>query len=799
MHAMIHADDNHDLVATADRTARMIAPLWPLAASVAVNPYLGHTHESLAVVAAKLSRAAGISLTMPRPFYRAKIMAGEIAASDIAAALAGCADAPPDLGTAEVMAALDRTTMVARALPSVADIAAAASGIDWPSLIADRLSAWAGGFFDEGQAMWPGQAGAGAFASWQSFASHDLSPEIAGLTRFGRYVAHAPGFAPAAIRQACRELGIGPAEAESYFLGRLHALGGWAQLARYRQWQAELGGATDETTIELLAVALTWEAGLLAAFRDRVGDEWSLARAAFGGPNAPSRDIVIDCVLQDAFDLASQRALIARMGGGPMTNEAPSVQAVFCIDVRSERYRRILEAHDPMIATLGFAGFFGIGVAHRRFGSSVVESRLPVLLKPALASFSCDAIEPGSDEAHRISSRMRRAWGRFKLAAVSSFAFVEASGPSYIAKLLKDAFAVGQAPKFDPPPVFSTTLTLDQKTAAAAMILGAMSLTRDFAPLVLLVGHGASVVNNPHAAALQCGACGGHSGDVNARLLAALLNDEAVRDRLREKGIAIPGTTLFVGALHNTTTDEVALFDDDCASPDHADALVLVRQSLGAAAALARAGRATFLPGATSERSVLARALDWAQIRPEWGLAGCCAFIAAPREQTRHLDLGGKSFLHSYDSTRDKDFATLELIMTAPVVVASWISLQYYGSTVSPEAFGAGNKLIHNVVGGVGVIEGQGGALRGGLPWQSVHDGEALVHEPLRLAVIVAAPRDAISSVLEQHREVGALFDNGWLALYCMSEDGTVSHRYTGRGRWAEMRPKLPGELAVAA
>ncbi|ODT09609.1 MAG: hypothetical protein ABS35_42810 [Kaistia sp. SCN 65-12] len=799
MHATMHAEDNRDLIATADRTARMIAPLWPLAASVAVNPYLGHTHERLAVAAATLARAAGIPLTMPRRFYRDKLLAGKIAAADIAAALAACRDATPDLVTAEVLAELDRTPAPARALLCVADLSAAATGTDWPSLIADRVSAWAGGFFDEGQAMWPAQTEAGVFASWRNFACHDLSPEIAGLTGFAEYVARAPSFAPAAIRQACRELGISPTEAESYFLGRLHALGGWAQLARYRQWQAELAGTTDETAVELLAVALTWEAGLLAAFGGRVGKEWEHARPAFAAPLAPSRDMLIDCILQDAFDLAAQRALIARMDGGSASAKAPSVQAVFCIDVRSERYRRVLETCDPTIETLGFAGFFGIGVAHRRFGSGVAEARLPVLMKPALTSFSCDAIAPASEEAHRIASRMRRAWGRFKLAAVSSFAFVEASGPAYVAKLLKDAFAPGYTPKVDPAPALSTALTLEQKTAAAAVILGAMSLTRDFAPIVLLVGHGASVANNPHAAALQCGACGGHAGDVNARLVAALLNDKAVQAELVQKGISVPETTLFVGALHDTTTDDVTLFDSDCASPGYDDALARVRQTLSAAAKLARAGRAPLLPGMSSDKSVMARAMDWAQVRPEWGLVGCRAFIAAPREQTRHLDLDGQAFLHSYDWTRDKDFVTLELILTAPVVVASWISLQYYGSTVSPATFGAGNKLIHNVIGGVGVLEGQGGLLRGGLPWQSVHDGKTLAHEPLRLAVIIAAPREAIASVLELHREVGALFDNGWLALYAMDDDGIVSDRYTGHGRWAETRTTSPVESAVAA
>ncbi len=790
MHAANH--DSHDLVAIADRTTRLIAPLWPLAASVAVNPYLGHVHERLATTAARLGRAAGIPMTMPRPFYRAKVLAGEITPGDIATALAACADSAPNLSAVEIVAALDRVPEPIRALPCVADLAAESTGIDWPALIADRVSAWAGGFFDEGQAMWPATTGEGAFASWRSFASHDLSPEIAGLTGFAAHVVRYPTFAPAAIRQACRALGIGPAEAETYVLGRLHALGGWAQLARYRQWQAELGGTTDATIVELLAIALTWEAGLLDAFRARVATEWAQARAGFAAPIAPSRDVAIDCILQDAFDLASQRTLVARMQGGAATSAPPSVQAVFCIDVRSERYRRVLETLDPSIETLGFAGFFGLGVAHRRFGSGVAEARLPALLQPALTSFACEAIAPASEEAHRIASRTRRAWGRFKLAAVSSFAFVEASGPAYVAKLVKDAFGIGRKPDADPAPILSGALTREQKTTAGAAILGAMSLTTDFAPLVLLVGHGAAVVNNAHAGALQCGACGGHAGDVNARLVAALLNDPEVRTGLIEKGITVPATTLFLGALHDTTTDEVTLFDADFTAPGHAEALARLQGSLAEAAALARAARAALLPGATSGGSVLARAADWAQVRPEWGLAGCSAFVAAPRERTRHLDLRGRAFLHSYDWKRDENFATLELILTAPVVVASWISLQYYGSSVAPEVFGAGNKLLHNVVGGVGVLEGQGGVLRGGLPWQSVHDGKALAHEPLRLAVILEAPREAISSVLELHPGVGALFDNGWLALYAMDEDGAVSQRYDGCGRWTDTLPISP-------
>jgi uncharacterized protein YbcC (UPF0753/DUF2309 family) len=217
-----------------------------------------------------------------------------------------------------------------------------------------------------------------------------------------------------------------------------------------------------------------------------------------------------------------------------------------------------------------------------------------------------------------------------------------------------------------------------------------------------------------------------------------------------------------------------------------------VRQWLAQAAPVARAERAVRLPGARWN-TVAQRALDWAEVRPEWGLAGCAAFIAAPREATMGRDLAGRAFLHSYDWRVDDGFGTLELIITAPVVVASWISLQYYGSSVAPDLFGGGNKLIHNVVGGIGVIEGNGGRLRAGLPWQAVHDGEALAHEPLRLSVMIEAPREAIIDVLERHPQVRDLFDNGWLHLFTLT-NGTIDARYVPGLGWAE---QLPERLAA--
>lgn len=180
------------------------------------------------------------------------------------------------------------------------------------------------------------------------------------------------------------------------------------------------------------------------------------------------------------------------------------------------------------------------------------------------------------------------------------------------------------------------------------------------------------------------------------------------------------------------------------------------------------------------------RSRDWAEVRTEWALAGCKTFIAAPRSRTAGRSLEGRAFLHDYDWQQDgeRGFGVLELIMTAPVVVASWISLQYYGSTVAPKTFGSGNKLLHNVVGGIGVLEGNGGSMRAGLPWQSIHDGKRLIHEPLRLSVCIEAPRDAMTAILERHDGVRALFDNRWLHLFAMDEQGRLSDRYTGNLEW---------------
>ncbi|WP_143152670.1 YbcC family protein [Marivita hallyeonensis] len=784
-----------EIMAGAKTAASHIPPLWALDATVAVNPYVGQAGEPLQMAAARLARVAGVRTVPERAHFKAKLDAHDLSIGDLEA---GLAEVPELQASVEdLIAAMSQEPAAPKTLPTIADLAEEVSDINWPDFVAERIGHWASGHYDVGQALWPAPK-TRVWLSWRSFAQRDLTPEIFGLTGFASRVASMSMSARGALTKCAEDMGITAAASESYFHTLLMRLGGWAQLASGEAFRANLKGEGNNDITDLLTAKLVFEAALLASYEDKIGEKWKEVLSAHAEPFAPSQDDLIDAALQAAADHAAARKLDETLAQPAAEKvETPKVQAAFCIDVRSEVYRRALEATGNGIETIGFAGFFGIAASHNAFASDVEEVRGPVLINPGAQSAATDP--DATDTLTRVARRVTRAWGRFRLAAVSSFAFVEATGPLYVGKLVRDA--LGQkGPNLgkDPAPALSDRIGTEDRVGMAGAILSGMSLKSGFAKLILLAGHGAGVVNNPHSSALQCGACGGHAGDVNARLVALLLNDPEVRKGLVEKGIEVPEDTLFIAGLHDTVTDEVMLFEQDLPAGHAHDAdLANLKSALKLAAKATRTERAGRLPRAETQASILGRASDWSETRPEWGLAGCSAFIAAPRGRTAGRSLEGRSFLHSYNWQEDEGFKVLELILTAPVVVASWISLQYYGSSVAPDAFGAGNKLLHNVTGGIGVIEGNGGVLRGGLPWQSVHDGDKFMHDPLRLSVAVEAPREAITEILNRHDGVAALFDNGWLKLFAMDEEGRLGWRYKGHGQWDSLRGGP--EQAIAA
>lgn len=727
----------------------------------------------------------------------------------------------------------DRSTEV---VETVADLASRLTGTNWARFVENQISLWAASYFDEGQAFWtsPWQD-LSPWAAWREEAALDRTPEVAGLAGFRSVVSQLPESANEAAKTVVDGLGLTSAELPVYLHRCLMGMAGWAAYGRYKVWDAELYGNTDATLSELLTIRLAFELAVLKAHEDQgIQAAFSEAKKAFVDPSLESevdRALQQDLLLQDAFEKSLQRDLLSKFPaessteGQAHTKERAPVQAAFCIDVRSEVFRRSLEVVDPAVETIGFAGFFGFPIEYIPLGEERGGSQCPVLLTP---QFTVEQTVRGADAETRDSvvrqrdlrHKLAKAWRSFKFGAVACFGFVGPVGLAYARKLVTDSMGWSRpvptpttagfdesvhsrlGPTLEPCTKHGRDvgMTPEQRLTMAEGVLKAMSMTDDFARIVLLAGHGSTTVNNPHATGLDCGACGGHTGEANARVAAAVLNDAHVRAGLAERGLQVPEDTIFLAGQHDTCTDEIALYDLDQVPASHAEDLARLKDKLAAAGQLARSERARLLsldPSLPLDAAVIGRSRDWSQVRPEWGLAGCYAFIAAPRHRTRSLDLKGRSFLHSYAWEQDEGYGVLELIMTAPMVVASWISLQYYGSTVDNRAFGSGNKVLHNVSGTVGVLEGNGGDLRVGLPWQSVHDGSRYIHEPARLNVMIEAPIEAMNGIIEKHEGVRQLLDHGWLYLYAIDAEGKVSHRYDRDLKWKSVDPKA-ASLAAA-
>ena len=793
------------------RACDHIAPSWPLDRLIAVNPFWGFANTPIERAAAELAALSGATLLMPRAWYREQWNAGRFTERDVAQAIAITG---ATRSVDEVMAAIEHdgpTQVPWRLMTDAADDGRdLGHAMPWTEFVTRHISQTCAAYFDEGQARWVPERATGLYPLWRALALHDGGPRLLmGLRGFREAAAALPIDPRALIAEALDSLAVPHASRERYLTALLLAVNGWASACAFRRWEARLVNGDDDVLVHLLAVRLAWELLLF-----RLGDQsvvptvWRAAQAGWVSAAATAEDAQRDdWLLQRALEISFQRGLAHALSTDSGARESASTQltaqAVFCIDVRSEVFRRSLEQVAPTVQTLGFAGFFGLPIAYQPLAGPA-RAQLPGLLAPALI------VEDAGSGRHAATDDAQRAvgntteWKSLGAIAASAFSFVEATGIAAASKLVRDGFGLG-ANSGDPLRTAAAAHTnlrpevarrvdggamdVEARVALAAGILRAMSLSRGFAPVLAVIGHGASTENNPLAAGLHCGACGGQTGEVNARALAALLNDTEVRSGLVTSGIDL-GETHVVAGLHDTTTDTVTLYDLDRVPASRSADVAAIAAQLVAAGVGARRERAAALglahePDAALERAVRTRARDWAEVRPEWGLAGNAAFVVAPRARTRRSDLGGRAFLHDYDWRQDTGFGVLELILTAPMVVTNWINMQYYASVVDPLRYGSGNKVLHNVVGGhIGVMEGAGGDLRIGLAWQSVHDGNRWMHEPLRLSVYVEAPADAIDDVMARHATVRDLVEHEWLYLHRIeSEGGAVFQRR--RDGWA--------------
>lgn len=775
-----------------DAACSRITANWPLDEFIAVNPHWGRLDVPIERAAARIEVLGGMRLTPSRQDMLAQWHKNPITPESLqqAARELGC-----DAGPETLTAALIHEPVVSR-LPILCEVTVPGKGAadmaSWLEMARVQISQFCASYFDDAQAEWRIGGMQPMYASWLAALERDANIRRAlSIERVARFISELPKHADELMPWALARLDGFRENWDDYLEALLLRMPGWASWCAFLRLQAGLRGEHDEHLEHYLAIWLAWECLLDDGKRgadSRHGvwlREWGQTATYYA---RAEQERVIDWVWLRALEIDYSRHLSSRLMSATAPRAAEvELQAVFCIDVRSEVIRRALEACDSRIQTIGYAGFFGLPMAFKPLGGDLKNSRLPGQLAPSVLG-----TQTLGDEAQdsALAVLRRKNLGRHartsRLLSLpgSAFGTVEAvgvlsglsllghlTGFSGIASSLEnEGLPAGLASKLR---YRLTGVEPEARVQLAASALRGMGLTEQFASTVLIVGHTGQSANNPHAASLNCGACSGHSGEANARSLAYLLNEPEVRIGLTTQGIHIPEITVFIPALHNTATDEIRMFDVPDTLPGKQDRLGQVVAWLDAASAATRRERAPLLGLPASEkkpgdllRTLRKRASDWSRTRVEWGLANNAALIIGPRDRTRGIDLEGRVFLHDYDWRKDADGSTLAMLMTAPMIVAQWINFQYFASTVDPNHYGSGNKLLHNIVGGhIGVFEGNGGDLRIGLPLQSVHDGQRWMHDPIRMHVVVDAPAAMIGSVLATHPQVRQLVENHWLWL----------------------------------
>jgi uncharacterized protein YbcC (UPF0753/DUF2309 family) len=536
---------------------------------------------------------------------------------------------------------------------------------------------------------------------------------------------------------------------------------------------------------------------------------------------AIDRRRILHLAYERNFTRQALDALALHARGALPRSAAPRFQAIFCIDEREESMRRHLEELAPDVVTFGIAGFYFLDMYYRGAEDAHFVPLCPAVMRPR--HWVVERPLARADAAHQRRARARRALGTAwhlihvgsrtpGLGALLSAAVgVLASAPLISRTLfprltarLRKAFgrAVLAAPptrlqleRRDPTPGPEdghVGYTLDEMAAIAERVLRDTGLTSGFARLVFTFGHGSTSLNNPHESAHDCGACGGARGGPNARAIAQVLNDPRVRERLWERGLAVPPETVFVGGKHNTSSEAVTFYDLDLLPESH-------RQEFEAARALIEeaAGRDAHercrrfqsapltLDFAAARQHVEGRAEDLAQVRPEWGHATNALCVVGRRLRTRGLFLDRRAFLNSYDPTQDDPQASvLTRVLQAAVPVCAGISLEYYFSHVDNAGFGCGTKLPHNIAALLGVMDGAASDLRTGLPWQMVE-----IHEPVRILFVVETRPETMLRVLERDPAIGRLVRNGWVQLATLDPDSPAVHLYRD-GAFHAYRPE---------
>jgi len=493
-----------------------------------------------------------------------------------------------------------------------------------------------------------------------------------------------------------------------------------------------------------------------------------------------------------------------------------SAQITFCMDDREEGIRRHLEEIDPSIETLGAAGFFGVAVNWRGLDDNSDTPLCPIVVTPVHAVYEYAKQEQKTVEQTHAQRRKSRLWIKDLLHlesrrnVLSTGLLIALSAPfallTLVAKTLfpgrfgtwvqnnRDCIdlSVGTTVQInaqsDEPATIKNPrygFTDEEQADRVENFLRTIGLVSGYAPFVIMMGHGSSSQNNPHMAAYDCGACSGRHGGPNARIFAAMANRPEIRKLLKQRGLDIPGDTVFLGAEHNTCDEVIEWYDIGQLNNEQSQNWQAINTKLDQACRLSAHERSRrFMSASTNMNNdaalahVIGRSYDFSQARPELGHATNATAFIGRRSLSQGAFFDRRAFLISYDPSIDPEGKIIEAILLAAGPVGAGINLEYYFSTVNNEDYGCGTKVMHNLTGLFGVMEGASSDLRTGLPVQMIE-----IHEAMRLLVIVEAKTEILGEIYQRQPMIQELVGNRWIQLGAIDpENGDISFFVAGKG-----------------
>lgn len=554
-------------------------------------------------------------------------------------------------------------------------------------------------------------------------------------------------------------------------------------------------------------------------------DGWTLLLREIETFNSWERRRIFQLAYERRYRIRTLDALAihaAATNAAPPQNslDRPTYQIVTCIDDREESFRRHLEEIAPSGETYAAAGFFAVAMYFRGADEAHYRPLCPVVIKPKHfvveeVAYSLAASSRQREEARKLLGQATHRWhlgsrsllGGILTSVLGSFASIPLITRILFPRLTAQANRLFGS-FFQPPAITELQLyrqepqpgpapdqrgySLDEMADIVARILQDIGLTSRFSRIIIFAGHGSGSLNNPHESAYNCGACSGGRGGPNARAFAQMANNPIVRQRLIERGLAIPSDTVFVGAFHNTCDEDVVYYDLDDLPRSHRSQFEVIRGWIDEARARNAHERCRRFESASLKLTPAAalahveeRAEDLSQARPEYNHATNALCFVGRRQWSRGLFADRRVFLASYDPAQDDDQGTiLARILAAAVPVCAGISLEYYFSCVDPTGLGCGSKLPHNITAMLGVMEGAASDLRTGLSQQMIE-----IHEPMRILFVIETTPAIMLGIMAANSIINTLVRNEWVQLATFDPASTQIRLFQG-GAFQKYQPE---------